>query len=158
MTTKSHLGSRRVSSTWVRESLKVGNLAQAKELLNRDYNMIGRVAHGDKRARDWGIPTANVRLKRKSVPVTGVYCVRIRLKTKLYAGVANVGKRPTVDGGVTLLEVHLFDFEDDIYGQLIEVYFIKKLRDEEKFFFYRQFKKTNFKGCPSGKKLFFYTD
>jgi riboflavin kinase/FMN adenylyltransferase len=124
----------RVSSTRVREALAAGDLAGAEILLGRPYRMCGRVAHGDKRGRSIGFPTANIHLHRHNTPVRGVYAVEMfGIEGEPVAGVANVGTRPTVDGTRSLLEVHLFDFDRDIYGEYINVNFLHKLRDEKRF-------------------------
>ncbi|HKK06500.1 MAG TPA: bifunctional riboflavin kinase/FAD synthetase [Gammaproteobacteria bacterium] len=124
----------RVSSTRVRYALAQGDLAGAERLLGRAYRMAGRVAHGDQRGRSIGFPTANIHLHRKASPVQGVYAVEMfGLAGEPIPGVANVGNRPTVDGTRTLLEVHLFDFDRDIYGQHVQVSFVHKLRDEIRF-------------------------
>lgn len=124
----------RVSSTRIRELLGEGDLKMAGRLLGRPYFMSGRVAHGHKRGRMIGFPTANIFLHRQAVPILGVYCVRTYgLGAEPITGVANVGTRPTVGGTRSLLEVHLFDFDQEIYGQHVTVEFVKKLRDEEKF-------------------------
>lgn len=129
---------RRVSSTRVRNALGEGDLALAHQLLGRNYAMSGRVAHGDKRGRTIGFPTANIYLHRKSSPVYGVYAVQLhsndpRIGDRPVNGVANVGQRPTVGGTRTLLEVHLFDFDADIYGAYVQVSFLHKIRDEQRF-------------------------
>lgn len=128
----------RVSSTRIRQALNDGDLKTAREMLGRDYRMSGNVAHGDKRGRSIGFPTANIYLHRKSSPVYGVYAVEFcsedsRLKGELLTGVANVGQRPTVDGTRTLLEVHIFNFDREIYGAHVQVRFMHKLRDEQRF-------------------------
>ena len=128
----------RVSSTRIRDALNAGDLQTAKKMLGRDYSMSGNVAHGDKRGRSIGFPTANIYLHRKSSAVYGVYAVQVcsedpRLKGELLTGVANVGQRPTVDGTRTLLEVHLFDFDRDIYGAHVQVRFLHKIREEQRF-------------------------
>ncbi len=124
----------RVSSTRIREALAAGDLAGAARLLGRGFRMSGRVAHGDKRGRTIGVPTANIHLHRKVTPVRGVYVVEmLGLEDKPLAGVANVGTRPTVEGTRTLLEVHLLDFDRDIYGRQVNVEFLHKLRDEQRF-------------------------
>lgn len=124
----------RVSSTRVREALASGDMATAEKLLGRPYRMCGRVAHGDKRGRTIGFPTANIHLHRKKTPVKGVFAVELfGIKGEPVAGVANVGTRPTVDGTRSLLEVHLFDFAEEIYGEYVHVEFVHKLRDEAKF-------------------------
>jgi riboflavin kinase/FMN adenylyltransferase len=128
------MGGERVSSTRVREALESGDLGTAGALLGRPYSMCGRVAHGDKRGRTIGFPTANIFLHRASVPVSGVFAVEmLGIDDAPIAGVANVGTRPTVDGSRALLEVHLFDFARDIYGHHVQVRFVKKLREERKF-------------------------
>lgn len=128
------IGGERVSSTRVRDALAHGDLLTASLLLGRDYAMSGRVAHGDKRGRTIGFPTANVYLHRASSPVAGVFAVEVTgLAEAPVQGVANVGSRPTVDGTRSLLEVHLFDFSADIYGRYVQVSFLKKLREERRF-------------------------
>lgn len=124
----------RISSTKIRIALQTGNLETAAKYLGRPYSICGRVMHGDKRGRQWGIPTANIRLQRLSVPLQGVFAVQVRIThQQTVYGVANVGKRPTVDGTKNILEVHLFDFDQFIYGELLQVIFLHKLRDEVKF-------------------------
>jgi len=124
----------RVSSTRVREALEHGDMAAAEKLLGRPYRMCGRVAHGDKRGRTIGFPTANIHLHRQKTPVKGVFAVEMfGIKGEPIAGVANVGTRPTVDGTRSLLEIHLFDFAEEIYGEYVHVEFVHKLRDEVKF-------------------------
>lgn len=124
----------RVSSTRIREALAAGDMAGAEKLLGRPYRMCGRVAHGDRRGRTIGFPTANIHLHRHATPVQGVFAVELfGLDREPVAGVANVGTRPTVDGTRTLLEVHLFDFDQDIYGRYVYVNFLHKLRPELRF-------------------------
>lgn len=124
----------RVSSTGVRQALMEDRLADAAHMLGRPYRICGRVAHGDKRGRTIGFPTANIRLRRPAIPVSGVYTVTL-CSTELgqVAGIANIGKRPTVDGVRDQLEVHLFDFAKDIYGMNVCVSFHHKIRDEKKY-------------------------
>ena len=124
----------RVSSTRIREALAAGDLGGAARLLGRGFRMSGRVAHGDKRGRTIGVPTANIHLHRKVTPVRGVYVVEMfGVSDGPVAGVANVGTRPTVEGTRTLLEVHLLDFDGDIYGRQVSVEFLHNLRDERRF-------------------------
>jgi riboflavin kinase / FMN adenylyltransferase len=125
---------RRVSSTWVREALAQGDLNQAELLLGRPYSMCGRVAYGDQLGRKLGFPTANIYLHRHLSPVLGIYAVKVYgLADKPVLGVANVGNRPTVGGTRSLLEVYLFDFDKNIYGQYVRVDFLKRFRDEERY-------------------------
>jgi riboflavin kinase/FMN adenylyltransferase len=125
----------RVSSTLIRDALGEGDLAQAKALLGRDYSVCGRVAHGDKRGRQLGFPTANLEMFRKNTPLIGVFAVIMTgLDGRELKGVANLGNRPTFYGGAkAVLETHLFDFDQDIYGRYVEVHFKAKLRDEMRF-------------------------
>jgi riboflavin kinase/FMN adenylyltransferase len=125
----------RISSTLIRDALGEGDLAQAKTLLGRDYSVCGRVAHGDKRGRELGFPTANLQMFRKNTPLVGVFAVTMSgLGGSELSGVANLGNRPTVDGGAkAVLETHLFDFNQDIYGRYVEVHFKARLRDEVRF-------------------------
>ena len=128
------LDSARVSSTRVREALDAGDLNAAEKLLGRPYRMSGRVAHGDEKGRTIGFPTANIHLHRKATPLRGVFAVELYgVHGEPLPGVANLGTRPTVCGMRTLLEVHLFDFERDIYGAHVHVEFLHKLRDEQRF-------------------------
>ncbi|HHH89389.1 MAG TPA: bifunctional riboflavin kinase/FAD synthetase [Aliiroseovarius sp.] len=128
------IGGERVSSTRIRKALAEGDMAMAEELLGRDYRMSGRVAHGEKLGRQLGFPTANIHLHRKVSPLQGIFAVEVYgLDREPLTGVASLGNRPTVDGTRTLLEVYLFDFDEDIYGRHIEVSFRHKLRDEERF-------------------------
>ncbi len=125
---------RRVSSSWVRELLTEGRLAQAAALLGRPYSMLGRVAQGDRLGRSIGFPTANIPLHRRISPVSGVFAVRVAgLAPQPLPGMANVGMRPTVSGTERRLEVHLFGFDRDVYGRHVEVEFLHKLRDEVRF-------------------------
>lgn len=124
----------RVSSTRVRAALAAADLTLAEKLLGRPYRMCGRVAHGDKIGRTLGVPTANIHLHRHSTPLKGVYAVEVfGLPDEPLAGVANIGTRPTVGGTRTLLEVHVFDFDRDIYGEYVHVNFLRKLSDEKRF-------------------------
>ncbi|CAK0745001.1 bifunctional riboflavin kinase/FMN adenylyltransferase [Gammaproteobacteria bacterium] len=124
----------RVSSTRVREALTRGDLDSAEKLLGRPYRMVGKVAHGYKRGRLIGFPTANLFLHRHATPLSGVYAVEMfNIPGEPRPGVANVGMRPTVDGSQALLEVHLFDFNGDLYGRHVEVDFLRKLREERRF-------------------------
>jgi len=129
------LDGHRVSSTLVRQALEAGDLAKAEHLLGRAYSVCGRVIHGEKRGRSIGFPTANLRMFRKNTPVQGVFAVTMTgIGSHTLHGVANVGRRPTVDGGKTvLLETHLFDFDQEIYDRYVEVHFVAKIRDEQRF-------------------------
>lgn len=124
----------RVSSSRVREALGRGELACAAELLGRPYRMTGKVVHGGKLGRTLGFPTANLRLHRRSTPLAGVFAVRVSgCGLKEAPAVASLGTRPVVDGKELLLEVHVFDFEGDLYRRYLDVDFIARLRDERWF-------------------------
>jgi riboflavin kinase/FMN adenylyltransferase len=125
----------RVSSSGVRAALAAGDLPAAARLLGRQYTMSGRVAHGEKLGRRLGFPTANIVLRRRP-PLEGIFAVEAELEETraVLRGVASVGRRPTVkDDAAPLLEVHLFDWKDDLYGRHLRVKFLQKLRDEEKY-------------------------
>lgn len=125
----------RVSSSAVRAALADGRLEDAAKLLGRRYSMSGRVAHGEKLGRKLGFPTANIVLRRRP-PLAGVFAVEAELEEThaRLRGVASVGRRPTVrDNAPPLLEVHLFDWQGDLYGRHLRVSFLQKLRDEEKY-------------------------
>jgi riboflavin kinase/FMN adenylyltransferase len=129
-----YLGGERVSSTAIRHALMHGDLARARAMLGRHYAMSGRVVHGLGLGKALGFPTANVNLKRRLAPVDGIFAVRVAgLGALPLEGVASVGSRPTVGGGKTLLEVYLFDFDRDVYGEYITVSFIERLREERRF-------------------------
>jgi riboflavin kinase/FMN adenylyltransferase len=114
--------------------LGAGDLNAAEKLLGRTYRMSGRVAHGDKKGRSIGFPTANIHLHRINTPLRGVFAVELfGIEGEPLPGVANLGTRPTVGGIRTLLEVHLFHFDSDIYGRYVHVDFLHKLRDEQRF-------------------------
>jgi len=124
----------RVSSTRIRTALATADLAAAEKLLGRPYRMCGRVAHGDKIGRAIGIPTANIHLHRQLTPLKGIFVVELfGLAGEPLPGVASIGTRPTINGTRPLLEVHLLDFDREIYGTYVNVNFLLKLRDEKRF-------------------------
>ncbi len=134
-----HEGSVRISSGVIRERLAAGDLQTAAQLLGRPFCMSGRVGHGERLGRELGFPTANLAIGRRRSPIEGIFAVRVRcalpgpLSQGWWPGVASLGTRPTVGGQGHKLEVHLFDFAADLYGQRIEVEFVARLRGEEKF-------------------------
>ncbi|HET7931929.1 MAG TPA: bifunctional riboflavin kinase/FAD synthetase [Rhodanobacteraceae bacterium] len=125
----------RVSASRVRGALADGDFAHARALLGRPFTISGRVVRGQRLGHELGYPTANIRFGKRVPPITGIFAVRVSgVSERALPGVASLGVRPTIAGdGAPLLEVHLFDFDGDLYGQRIEVEFIAKLRDEEKF-------------------------
>ena len=125
----------RISSTRIRQALAEGDFSTAEWCLGRPYRICGRVAHGNKKGRTIGFPTLNLDLHRRVSPLDGVFAVRVRgLEQEPIPGVANVGTRPTLDGeSKQLLEVHLFDFSREVYGEHVAVEFVQRIRDEQKF-------------------------
>lgn len=124
------LNGKRVSSTRIREGLKEGRIQEVNQFLGRPYTISGKVVEGDKRGRQMGFPTANIHMKHLRPALTGVYAVKLENRN----GVANLGVRPTIAGTPKLLlEVHLLNFNEDIYGQHVQVTFLEKIRDEMKF-------------------------
>ena len=125
----------RVSSTNIRKALQDNHLQKVSLWLGRRYTLCGRVIRGEGRGRRWGIPTANIHLQRKKLALNGVFCVEVRRHPDWPAmyGVANLGVRPTVDGCKNTLEVHLLDWDESLYGEMLQVSFLHKLRDEVKF-------------------------
>jgi riboflavin kinase/FMN adenylyltransferase len=123
----------RVSSTLIRNALMAGELDRAARMLGRRYWMSGCVTHGDQLGRQLGYPTANIRPGRWRPPLEGVFAVRVEGMGEPRDGVANLGTRPTVDGRELLLEVHIFDFDQDIYGRRLRVEFVARLRNETRF-------------------------
>ncbi len=128
------LDGERVSSTRVRAALEARDVAGAARLLGHPFFLCGRVMHGDKRGRQLGFPTANIALRRRQSPLRGVFLVRMSgIDGGTRYGVANIGTRPTVDGGEARLEVFVLDFDGDLYGQLATVEFLADIRDERRF-------------------------
>jgi len=122
-----------VSSSAIRRALERGDVEAAARGLGRDYVVAGLVAHGQRLGSELGVPTANLALEPTNRLAFGVYAVRAAVGGRSYGGVASFGVRPTVNSGAPLLEVHLFDFAGDLYGQEMEVSFLARLREERKF-------------------------
>lgn len=125
-----------VSSTRIREALAAGDVAGAAQFLGRPYALAGTVARGDGRGKTLGFPTANLVpvSPQKVVPARGVYAVAAEVKGEHRYGMTNIGVRPTVSAGqATMIEVHLFDYDRDIYGETVNIAFLRRLRDEKKF-------------------------
>ncbi len=124
-----------VSSTTIRQAIEAGDLAKAALMLGREYAILGTVVTGDNRGKKIGFPTANLSAHNEQFPPNGVYFAKAKLEGVIYPGVVNLGYRPTVDTRKSerILEIHLFDFERDIYGRDLEVRFVRYLRAEKKF-------------------------
>ena len=144
----------RVSSSLIRDALANDALTKADKMLGRAYTICGHINHGDKRGRTIGFPTANIHLRRTETPLSGVYSVTMH--SKKYgdvAGIANLGRRPTVGGGRVQLEVHLFDFDQSIYGMQVCISFQHKIRDEVKFESFDDLKQQIKIDCEKAKRL-----
>ena len=148
------LEAERISSSLIREALQADNLTLAEKLLGKPYSIAGRVAHGNKLGRTIGFPTANIMLNRLVTPIQGVYAVQVETKSGKFNGVANVGNRPTINGSKPLLEVHIFDFNQAIYGEAIEVSFLHKIRNEVKFPSFEELKAQIKKDYEQAVKFF----
>ena len=123
-----------VSSTRIRAALQSGDFATATRLLGKPYSIAGRVVYGKQLGRTLGYPTANLRFAGKTPALRGIYATWVHgVGPAPWSSVSSFGTRPTVDGKEPLLEAHLFDFDGDLYGKLIEIEFVARLRDEEKF-------------------------
>lgn len=124
----------RISSTRIRDALKKGDFKAVFSLTNQPFCLTGHVAYGDQIGRQLGYPTANIHLHRKQVPLMGIFVVRVHgLDNRILPGVASIGYRPTFDGKKIVLEVFLFNFDENIYGRKITVEFLEKIRDELRF-------------------------
>jgi riboflavin kinase/FMN adenylyltransferase len=133
---KREVGEKTVSSTAIRKAISEdGKVEQAAEFLQRPYRLNGTVVHGDKRGKEIGFPTANIKPEHsnKIIPKDGVYAVKVRINGDWYDGMMNIGTRPTFDGKVQTLEVNLFNFDKDIYGKEVQVRFFNRIRNEKKF-------------------------
>lgn len=147
----------RASSTRIRQRLELGDFETAEALLGRPYSMTGKVVYGQQLGRTINVPTANLLLHRLKSPMAGVYAIEARLKgeTRVLQGVANVGTRPTVDDSLTaILEAHLLNFSEVIYGRTLEVTFLKRLRDEKKFASFDKLKDAIYNDIEHAKTLF----
>jgi len=127
------IDNRRISSTWIRETLSLSDFSTTKKLLGRPYTFEGKVVHGNRLGRSIGFPTANIWLPKNNLPIRGVFSVKISIDMSEFKGIANIGIRPTVGGTSPVLEVNIFDFKKEIYGKRLKVEFVKKIRDEKKF-------------------------
>lgn len=134
--TKQEVGDETVSSTAIRSTIQEeGDMQKAARMLQRLYRLNGLVVHGDKRGRELGYPTANIKPedKRKIIPRNGIYAARVRVNDQWYGAMMSIGVRPVFDGKDRTIEVHLFNFDNLIYGQPLQIRFLKRLRDEKDF-------------------------
>ena len=144
----------RVSSTRIRKALTNNDFELATKLLGRPFTYAGKVVYGQQLGAQLGIPTANLWLPKNKLPISGVYIVKALLDKKVLNGIANMGIRPTIGGELPVLEVHLLDFSQSIYGQTLTVEFLKKVRDEKKFENTTALKEQIFKDISTAKNYF----
>ncbi len=133
---KHEVGEKTVSSTAIRNAIqRDGDMETAAKFLERHYLLNGTVVHGDKRGKKIGFPTANIQSDnpKKIIPKRGVYAVWVRVDGEYHGGMMNIGNRPTFEGDENRMEVHLFDFDRDIYGKDVQVQFVSRIRDEKSF-------------------------
>ncbi len=145
-----------ISSTKIRKALNDGNVETAEEYLGRSYNVTGEIVEGSKRGKTIGFPTANVRsdFKNKLIPKNGVYFVECILNEKRIPGIMNIGVRPTFEDDKKLvLEVHLYNFDENVYGEELEIFFKKRIRDEKKFNSKEELVEQITKDKEAGRKL-----
>ena len=124
-----------VSSTKIRKALQEGDVKQANRLLGYFYSISGKVVHGNRIGHKIGFPTANIELEDeyKLISAIGVYACLVEWKGRTYKGMGNIGYRPTIEPGDLTIEVHIFDFDEEIYGEVITIFFIDRIRNEKKF-------------------------
>jgi riboflavin kinase/FMN adenylyltransferase len=126
-------GTSTISTSAIRAALAQGDVARASQMLGHNYTLEGHVMHGNKRGKTIGFPTANLAVHHLAVPRLGVYAVRAILENTTYDGVANIGIKPTFDGKIPMLETHIFNFNQSIYGRRLCVEFMDFIRPEKKF-------------------------
>ncbi|MCS5591895.1 MAG: bifunctional riboflavin kinase/FAD synthetase [Gammaproteobacteria bacterium] len=144
----------RVSSSAIRNYLSLGEFDKAEQLLGRPYSISGLIAHGAKKGRTIGFPTINIGIRRNLSPVLGVFAVLAEINGITHYGVCNVGKRPTVGGEKTLLEVFIFDFDEEVYGEHATVIFKFRVREEKKFNSFDELKSQISEDVKSAKSFF----
>ena len=144
----------RASSSNIRTLLKAGDFETATQMLGREFSIAGKIIHGQQMGRTINFPTINIPIKREISPLLGVFAVSIKLNNQSYHGVCNLGRRPTVNGEKILLEVFIFDFSANVYGQYAEVFFKHKIRDEQKFDSFDRLKQQIKKDTQAAKSFF----
>ena len=145
-------GLNKYSSSIIRENIKNGEIEKANFALGRYWHMSGKIIEGDKRARKINFPTANIAPNNNILPKKGVYCVKVSLNNEKYLGISNFGERPTVDGSKLLLETHIFNFNQEIYGNDLTVEFLTFIRPEQKFVSFEELAKQIKKDIEIAKK------
>ncbi len=150
------LDGERVSSTRIREAIRAGNLDQASQMLGRAYSLVGKIIEGDKVGRRLGFPTANLDVTNLALPPNGVYAAHAQVGGKIFRAAVNIGLRPTmkISSPQLHVEAHLLDFSGEIYGKEMELTFVEKLRDEQKFSSAETLKQQIAKDVEAAKKFF----
>lgn len=129
-----YLGDEKISSSIVRSLIQNGDIEKANEMLGRNFSILGKVVHGEARGRTIQFPTANISLEEDRIyPKQGVYIGLAKLEKASYPTMINIGFKPTFEGKTLTLEAHLLDFQGDLYGKYLELFFFKKIREEKKF-------------------------
>ncbi len=136
-------GNKTISSTFLREKIRLGKIDEVNKLLNRNWSIYGKVIKGERRGRKIGFPTCNLKLSDYVVPKLGVYAVKVKSKNFYKNGIANIGYRPTFKGQNILLETNIFGINKNLYNKVISVNFKKFIRPEKRFRNLKQLKKTN---------------
>ncbi len=145
---------KRISSTYVRDLLLHGYYHEAIRMLGHPYCIEGRVVHGHKRGREWGFPTINLDLHRRKSPIAGIFAVKVHgLGAQPRPGVGYVGSRPTIDDPRFVLEVHIFDYDAECYGQYVGIEFIDKIRDDIKFDSFAAMAEQIGRDCESARRV-----
>ena len=145
---------KRISSTYVRDLLLHGYYHEAIRMLGHPYRIEGRVVHGHKRGREWGFPTINLDLHRRKSPIAGIFAVKVHgLGAQPRPGVGYVGSRPTIDDPRFVLEVHIFDYDAECYGQYVGIEFIDKIRDDIKFDSFAAMAEQIGRDCESARRV-----
>ena len=147
-------GSERISSTRIRALLATGDMQASRDLLGQPYTLVGKVVKGQQLGRQLGFPTANIKVGQRRLPLEGVFAVRAWLGKNSHNAVANLGTRPTVDAAKPLLEVHLLDYNGDLYQQSLRVEFIEKIRNVNKFDSLEALKKAIAEDIVTARKIF----
>jgi len=153
---RQEVGAKTVSSTAIRRAIsEKGDMKQATKFLQRPYRLNGVVVHGEKRGKEIGFPTANINIQdiRKIIPKVGVYAVNVRYEEEWYRGMMNIGYRPTFDGDHKTMEVHLFNFNKNIYGKEVQVRFVERIRDEQKFKNMEELKEQLYRDQKMARKI-----
>ena len=146
---------KRISSSYIRNLLAHGYMHEATRMLGRPYTMSGRVVYGHQQGREWGFPTANLDLHRIASPVSGIFAVRVEgLSDEPLKGVAYAGSRPIIDDPRYVLEVHIFDYDDDCYGRYISVQFVDKIREDIEFETFEAMAQQIARDCASAREIF----